>query len=130
MKCPRCNVILVKEAVKDVNLVVDVDKCPNCKGMWFEVGELSKLDKIVEPKIIEFRKIPKEKYQLKALFCPSCADHPLMQKADHPRDSKVIIDYCEQCKGIWLDKGELEAIQQESWIITMGRLGKWIIGND
>ena len=42
MKCPNC---------KDVNLVmserqgVEIDYCPNCRGVWLDRGEL---DKIIE----------------------------------------------------------------------------------
>ncbi|MFT6321427.1 MAG: Zn-finger nucleic acid-binding protein [Granulosicoccus sp.] len=47
-----------------------------------------------------------------------------MKKAEHPRDKNVIIDYCEHCEGTWLDGGELEAIQKESWPIAIYNLLK------
>jgi Zn-finger nucleic acid-binding protein len=107
---------------------ISVQTCLNCGGAWFESGELSKIDKIVEPTMLEIHHLPSEEEQLKALFCPSCENSPLMQKADHPRDEHVIIDYCPVCKGIWLDGGELEAIQQENFLKSIGRLFKGLIG--
>jgi Zn-finger nucleic acid-binding protein len=63
--------------------------------------------------------------QLLPMYCPYCDLHPRMDKAEHPRDAKVIMDVCEHCSGIWLDGGELEAIQKESWwSAVMGLLGR------
>ncbi len=95
-----------------------------------EKGELTRLAKIIEPTLLEIRKIPNQKTQLKALSCPSCDNMQLMRKAEHPRDIKVILDYCPTCHGIWLDKGELTAIQKENWLVTLGKIFKWLLGND
>lgn len=129
MNCPRCNVALNKSTLKDVKLSLEVDECNTCGGVWFDKGELTQIDKIIEPVFLEIRKIPKEKEQLKALTCPSCGNGVRLEKAEHPKDNKVVMDYCVSCNGIWLDKGELEAIQKENWLITMGRVFKWIVGN-
>lgn len=41
MKCPACNVNLVMTERKGV----EIDYCPDCRGVWLDRGEL---DKIVE----------------------------------------------------------------------------------
>lgn len=41
MKCPNCNVDLV---MADRN-GIEIDYCPNCRGIWLDRGEL---DKIIE----------------------------------------------------------------------------------
>ena len=41
MKCPNCNETLV---MTDRN-GVEIDYCPNCRGVWLDRGEL---DKIIE----------------------------------------------------------------------------------
>ena len=38
--------------------------------------------------------------------CPSCADVTLSLSS---RES-IEIDYCPQCRGVWLDRGELDKI--------------------
>ena len=38
--------------------------------------------------------------------CPRCATSPLQEK---DRDG-VTIDICRECRGIWLDRGELEKL--------------------
>jgi Zn-finger nucleic acid-binding protein len=122
MDCPRCNGRLQKSNLNEVNVALELDVCEDCGGIWFDQGELARIDKIVEPHFIEIRRIPGQKQQLEAMYCPYCYDHPLMQKAEHPRDKKVILDYCDDCKGIWLDKGELEAIQKDSLLKTIGNI--------
>lgn len=130
MDCPRCNKLLQTEIIKDIKENIEVDTCSTCGGIWFDHRELSKIDKIAEPTFFEIRKIPKTKEQMKILHCPSCNDSIELHKAEHPRDKKVIIDYCPNCKGIWLDKGELEAIQKENWFTTIGRIFNWLMGKD
>ncbi len=120
-KCPRCASILTIDLLPERDLQIEVDKCPACLGIWFDQGELQRIDQVVEPVLIEFRHIPSEYDQLTAMNCPKCAEHPLMEKHEHPRDEQVIIDVCPSCQGIWLDGGELAAIQQESfWKILLG----------
>lgn len=41
MKCPNCNVDLVMSERSGV----EIDYCPNCRGVWLDRGEL---DKIIE----------------------------------------------------------------------------------
>ncbi len=128
MDCPRCKIPLSTKNVQDMKVSFDVDFCETCGGTWFDQGELSQIDKVVEPTFLEIRKIPRKKEQMLNLTCPSCGPQQIMEKMEHERDSKVIIDFCPSCKGIWLDKGELEAIQKENWLITVGRIHRWLLG--
>ena len=130
MNCPRCKTSLIVDTIRDVKYSVEIDKCESCGGIWFDKGELTRLASIIEPTLLEIRNIPNKEIQLKALGCPSCGDMQLMKKAEHPRDSKVIIDYCPKCQGIWLDKGELTAIQKENWLITIGKIFQWLFGKE
>lgn len=42
--------------------------------------------------------------------CPSCSNAELLQKDRNG----IEIDYCPDCRGIWLDRGELEKIIERS----------------
>jgi Zn-finger nucleic acid-binding protein len=107
------------EQVREKDSPLEIDRCPQCDGVWLDYEEMEKLGSIVEPVVWEVRQIPPQVDQLIGLYCPRCADAPLLLKADHPRDQQVIIDYCENCKGTWLDPGELTAIQQEQFFISI-----------
>lgn len=41
MNCPNCNVALVMSERQGI----EIDYCPNCRGVWLDRGEL---DKIIE----------------------------------------------------------------------------------
>ncbi|MGH1433862.1 MAG: zf-TFIIB domain-containing protein [Lewinella sp.] len=119
MNCPRCKVSMQLETIKEKNYQLEIDRCPQCDGIWLDFEEMKKLESIVEPVAWEVRQIPPQVDQLIGLYCPRCPDSPLLIKADHPRDRHVIIDYCKKCQGTWLDPGELTAIQQEHFLISL-----------
>lgn len=58
MKCPNCNVALV---MADRN-GVEIDYCPECRGVWLDRGEL---DKIIERSVqtVTFSQPNKEQSQ-------------------------------------------------------------------
>ncbi len=127
LDCPRCKSSLVKRTIKEVQHSIEVDHCDDCGGTWFDESELESIEHVSKPTVWEIRRIPRSIDQLAGLYCPTCEDHPLMAKAEHDRDQKVILDFCDSCKGIWLDKGELEAIQEENWITTIVELSSRIL---
>ena len=42
--------------------------------------------------------------------CPVCSDTPLVMT----ERQGIEIDYCPQCRGVWLDRGELEKLMEGS----------------
>jgi Zn-finger nucleic acid-binding protein len=46
MKCPTCNATLVMSERQGV----EIDYCPECRGVWLDRGEL---DKIIERSVIQ-----------------------------------------------------------------------------
>ena len=47
MKCPSCNETLLMSDKKGI----EIDYCPNCRGIWLDRGEL---DKIIERSTVPF----------------------------------------------------------------------------
>ena len=43
------------------------------------------------------------------MLCPTCVDVELQEI----KKESVLIDVCPTCKGIWLDRGELEMLVRE-----------------
>lgn len=127
MDCLRCKTELINKTIIDFKYVLNIDYCNNCGGIWLDNGELTRLEKTIEPTFYEIRKIPGKEAQEKILACPVCNLAPVMIKARHFRDRHVIIDYCPKCKGIWLDTGEIEAIRKENWVLVIGRFFKWLV---
>lgn len=122
MNCPHCKEVMQQESIRERHTNLKIDRCPSCDGIWLGQMEMQKLESIVEPVFWEVRKIASDVDQLKGLHCPSCDDQVLMVKADHDRDANVVVDYCPNCRGAWLDKGELRAIQQENIFLAVYQL--------
>ena len=57
MKCPNCNVNLVMSERNGV----EIDYCPDCRGLWLDRGEL---DKIIE-RSADYNRKSFENYQKK-----------------------------------------------------------------
>lgn len=100
MKCPRCKCELKQGTVRKSN--VKIDYCPRCKGFFLDKGELEKISKVA----IQELGISPEATQSRTL-CPACEGW--MFAFDYPQ-TFVDIDMCKQCKGLWLDPGELKEI--------------------
>jgi Zn-finger nucleic acid-binding protein len=54
--------------------------------------------------------------------CPNCINPDLMMTTRN----NVEIDYCPQCRGIWLDRGELDKILERAG----GEQGRWYRDDD
>jgi len=50
--------------------------------------------------------------------CPICTDMHLLMSDRHG----IEIDYCPQCRGVWLDRGELEKLIERSATALTGEV--------
>ena len=80
---------------------VEIDRCPGCKGYWFNGSELAKAAGVVVPKI--------EATGTSERRCPLCSIALSTATIE-----QVHIDYCAKCRGVWLDAGEFKTIQASS----------------
>ena len=98
MNCPRCNGELRVEDYKGV----EVDRCPQCQGMWLDYGELDQLEDTVLDRDEIKGTMKYSRFQGK-LLCPKCGE--AMQRFNY-RAYNLELDFCEQGHGTWLDAGE------------------------
>lgn len=61
MKCPNCNVNLVMADRSGI----EIDYCPDCRGVWLDRGEL---DKIIERSSQNAKNYPDENFQGKQYY--------------------------------------------------------------
>jgi len=107
-KCPICKISLESAILCNT----EIDYCPRCFGLWFEEDELrwakDEKDKDLNWLDIDLWKDPKKfKVSYGIRLCPSCR-LPLYEV--YYGDSKIIVDVCNICKGVWLDRGEFKKI--------------------
>ena len=108
MKCPCCDAELETVKIKDI----DVDRCSECEGVWFDDDELRQAKDVSGKDInwIDFEIWKHEdlfKVEPRDLKCPKCS-LPLI--AIDYGDTNVEVDCCPKCKGVWLDNGEFNSI--------------------
>ena len=98
MDCPRCNVELRTEQYKGI----EVDRCPNCGGMWLDYPELDQLEDIVLDED-EVKGTMIFSSRTSDISCPKCQGS---MKAFKYRLYDLELDFCEEGHGFWLDAGE------------------------
>lgn len=112
LKCPACHRPLRRFKAKTVTL----DGCDGgCGGIWFDYGELAKVNSLhphPSDQIADLEHDPNIKVDDYAIRkCPRCKSVTLDKKL-YSLGSGVILDRCPECKGTWLDYGELEKIRE------------------
>jgi len=108
MECPNDHEYLEKVLFHNV----EADYCPKCLGIWFDQDELRMAKDDADKKLnwldVNLWK-KKDKFRLLRhnRHCPVCRVGLVEVAYD---DSKVKVDFCKMCGGIWLDRGEFKQI--------------------
>jgi Zn-finger nucleic acid-binding protein len=103
-KCPRDATELKSAREHDI----DIDRCPTCKGAWYDNDELTLLEATVADDdsrrgMIDYAKRESE------IDCPVCGTR---MRAFNYRAYNLELDACTQSHGFWLDAGESERVRQ------------------
>ena len=104
MKCPRCGAPLDVTDYKSV----EVDRCPNCHGMWLDYHEMDDLE---DQTFADDRLKGMMMYAVRDgdISCPKCDS---TMKVFNYRAYDLPIDLCPNDHGFWLDQGEAEQVEQ------------------
>lgn len=97
-RCPKCK----QKLVADRSDGVHVERCTGCKGTWLDSGDLTRVLGVS-------RKIPRKAGEATDVACVRCPGQTLVE-LPYPR-TEVLIDICRDCRGVWLDAGEVEKLQ-------------------
>lgn len=99
MKCPKCGATLVKKFYKGM---MEVECCPNCRGMWLDFEELDRLEDVVFDED-HYKGSLVHRETETSYSCPHCESR--LQEFQY-RLYNLRLDYCENEHGFWLDAGE------------------------
>jgi hypothetical protein len=100
MNCPKCGAELVEKYYKGM---LPVDACPNCRGMWLDLGELDRLEDVVFDDDAHKGSLIHREAETQ-FPCPHCGErlHEFQYRLYDLR-----LDYCAvNGHGFWLDAGE------------------------
>jgi len=101
MNCPKCTSVLREMRLEEV----DFDYCLSCKGIWFDKDEMAAMAEMAAdlPKV--------DPHATKTNFvCPRCGKG--LEEMKFMAGAELRIDRCPGCHGIWLDKGEMKAVEK------------------
>lgn len=96
-RCPECGDQMILCTCEGQQL----DSCLTCRSYWFDVGELKAITGLFEDLPgLRFHHRP-SKYT-----CPDCGIQMTEYVFKNPRN--LLVDRCDQCKGIYLESGEID----------------------
>jgi len=120
MECPRCNRQLSEAKYEDYPIY----HCADCGGIWVNCTTLRGIIETRKEKIPReahetaqawhSKPIPKEELD-DELRCSACGT--VLSRVVYGYDTGIVIDRCPNGCGVWLDKGEIIALQafDEIW---------------
>jgi len=108
-RCPSCGNALNLYSVFSVQF----EGCPKCKGIWLVKDELRKLkNKVADGSLRwmndEIADLGKTSATTSKRSCVQCKTVKMVSVIFGK--SSVVVDWCPQCHGVWLDRGEFAAI--------------------
>ncbi|MDD2715937.1 MAG: rhomboid family intramembrane serine protease [Candidatus Wallbacteria bacterium] len=103
LECPKCEHKVMKSRKIGT---IPVDECPVCDGIWYDSGEL----KAALGKQFDYdRMLSRLVRKGEGHACPVC--HGKMTLLEYRKNRfQVLIEHCEECRGFFLDKVELEQL--------------------
>ncbi|MGE0707403.1 MAG: zf-TFIIB domain-containing protein [Planctomycetota bacterium] len=96
--CPKCGGSLAAEQCEGVR----AEFCQGCRGTWLDSGDLTRVVGVS-------RRIKLGGEVATELSCVRCPDQRLVE-LPYP-GTAVAIDLCPDCRGVWLDAGEVAALR-------------------
>lgn len=108
-ECPAC-----KNQLNQYKIFgMEFEACPKCKGIWLIKDELRRLKNKVEDGSLrwlnsEIENIEKTHVIATNRPCVNCKNVKMVSVIFGK--SSLLIDWCPKCHGMWLDRGEFEAI--------------------
>ena len=102
MKCPKCGAPLKEKMAPTIG--TSIVCCEGCKSLWFDGGKFEQSVGEAFPGLV----VPKEARKLGNL-CPRC--YVDLYTFVYP-GTRVKIDMCKRCGGIWFDSGELGEVRR------------------
>lgn len=110
MLCPVCND--VEMFVLEFELI-EIDYCPECRGVWLDSGELELVGERAGAlrggllSALEERKGSRPGGRARRR-CPICRRRLREVQTEPP--NPIVLDRCPRGDGLWFDRGELPAV--------------------
>lgn len=112
MDCPKCHANM-EEVTYGRDMTVD--RCVNCKGIWFDTGEAERLKSKWMSEFVDTGDpdIGKVHDKIEEVDCPRCGKR--MEEVSDPRQPHIWYEQCAE-HGIYFDAGEFTDYKYETFL--------------
>jgi Zn-finger nucleic acid-binding protein len=100
-QCPKCQAELVPVRTSEG----EVDRCRQCKGLWFDNMEHEDLKEFAEQIDIGHTSTGAKYNAIDRIACPVCPNSPMIRMVD-PIQPHIWFESCPVCYGRFYDAGE------------------------
>jgi len=102
MRCPKCRADMEQVEVQGVQ----IDRCTDCRGLWFDPGEIELLRNRKAAVEIDIGDVAtgKLKNTIDRYRCPRCGGG--MTRMVDPKQPHIWYEQCSSCHGSYFDAGE------------------------
>lgn len=113
MECPKCQSPMEEHTLTTLSGGVTVDRCTNCKGIWFDIGEAELLkEKWMSDYIDSGDPVVGQKYnEIRDINCPRCGKQ--MEQLNDPVQTHIQYEGCAE-HGMYFDAGEFTDYKYET----------------
>jgi Zn-finger nucleic acid-binding protein len=93
---------------------IEVDRCTNCYGLWFDMLELEDLKAMKDSEHLDIgdSSVGRLYDAMKRVSCPSCSSR--MIKMVDTTQPHLTYEACTVCYGVFFDAGELRDYKEET----------------
>ena len=118
MQCPKCNAKMEKVVFEGV----EVDRCTNCRGIWFDFGEQKQLKQIKGSQVIDAGDAAagKKMNAVSRVTCPKCGT--LMTHMVDVEQTHIAYEACPHDYGVFFDAGEFTDYSRKTLLESLRRL--------
>ena len=109
MQCPKCSESM--EKVSTAHGVVD--RCTNCRGLWFDMLEEVELRSYAKLLDDGDPEVGKRFNAIDKIDCPKCANNRMLRMVD-PGQPHIWFESCPTCFGRFYDAGEFLDLNDNS----------------
>ena len=110
MNCPKCEAAMEKVAYGSI----EVDRCTQCEGIWFDMLEAEHLKDMAGSEAIDIGDpaLAKKFNEMEHVKCPVCQAEMIgMVDAQQPH---IWYEGCPVCYGLFFDAGEFKDFKEET----------------
>jgi uncharacterized protein len=110
MDCPKCDSVMEEVTYHGIT----VDRCTECKGIWFPGIEHKELKRLKGSESIDIgsAKVGKQFDELENVLCPVCEDK--METVADKFQPHIHYEVCAKSHGVYFDAGEFKDFKEET----------------